>query len=129
MAGLSVTGRIIQVLPPQGGTSKAGNQWRKQEYVLETEDDYPKKICFNFFNDRIDQNPLQIGDRINLQFDLESREYNSRWYTDVRGWKADKIDNNIQMNNGPAAPEAMGPAISTMAQDLSPADSDEDLPF
>lgn len=91
MADLSIQGKIIQVMEPQGGTSRAGNQWRKQEYVLETGDNYPKKVCFNFFGDRIDQNPLQLGDYINLQFDIESREYNGRWYTDIRGWRAEKI--------------------------------------
>lgn len=91
MADLNIQGKIIQVLEPQGGTSRAGNQWRKQEYVLETSDNYPKKVCFHFFGDRIDQNPLQLGDYINLQFDIESREYNGRWYTDIRGWRAEKI--------------------------------------
>ena len=74
MADLTIQGKIIQVLEPQGGTSRAGNAWRKQEYVLETADNYPKKVCFRFFGDRIDQTPLQIGDFIALYFDIESRE-------------------------------------------------------
>ena len=87
MADLTIQGKIIQVLEPQGGTSRAGNAWRKQEYVLETADNYPKKVCFHFFGDRIDQNPLQIGDFITLYFDIESREYNGRWFTEVRAWR------------------------------------------
>lgn len=134
MAELMVTGRIIQVLPPQGGTSKAGNPWRKQEYVLETNDNYPKKICFNFFNDRIDSNQLQIGDSINLYFDLESREYNGRWYTDVRGWRTEKVVGDVNSLSAPAAAPAqpMGPApAAPMApmQDLGASSADEDLPF
>ncbi len=96
MADLTITGKIIQVLEPQSGVSKAGNAWRKQEYVLETTDNYPKKVFFNFFGDRIDQNKLNIGDMVNLSFDIESREWNGRWYTDIRGWKADKIDSTMQ---------------------------------
>ena len=89
---MEVIGKIIQVLPPQSGTSQAGNQWKKQEYVLETEDAYPRKIHFDFFGDRVDQFPLTLNDRIRLNFDIESREYNGRWYTNIRGWKAEKID-------------------------------------
>lgn len=100
MADLSIQGKIIQVMEPQGGTSRAGNQWRKQEYVLETGDNYPKKVCFHFFGDRIDQNPLQLGDYINLQFDIESREYNGRWYTDIRGWRAEKIQPGQTISGG-----------------------------
>ena len=46
---MEITGRIIAVLPVQGGISKNGNEWKKQEYVLETHDQYPKKVCFQIF--------------------------------------------------------------------------------
>ena len=104
MADLTIQGKIIQVLEPQGGTSRAGNAWRKQEYVLETADNYPKKVCFHFFGDRIDQNPLQIGDFITLYFDIESREYNGRWYTDIRGWRAEKTQPGAPVPGQQAAP-------------------------
>lgn len=89
---MEVKGKIIQKLPLQSGTSKAGNQWSKQVYVLETHDSFPKKVCFDFFGDRVSQYPLEVGDEITLSFDIESREFNGRWYTDIRGWKAEKID-------------------------------------
>ncbi len=87
----------MQVLPQQSGTSQRGNAWRKQEYVMETYDRFPRKLFFHFFGDAIDQYPLQVGDDINLSFDLESRSFIGRdgverWSTDVRGWKAEKID-------------------------------------
>ena len=57
---MEITGRIIAVLPVQGGISKNGNEWKKQEYVLETHDQYPKKVCFQIFGaDRIDQAAIQ----------------------------------------------------------------------
>lgn len=87
---MEIQGRIIQVLPLQSGTSKAGNAWKKQEYVLETHDQYPRKVKFDFFGERADQYPLQIGEEVTISFDLESREFNGRWYTDVRAWKAEK---------------------------------------
>lgn len=107
----------MQVMPLQSGTSqRTGNAWRKQEYVMETYDRFPRKIFFGFFGDAIDQYPLAVGDDINLSFDLESRSYVGRdgverWSTDVRGWKAEKIDpSQIQApaygGGYPAAPAA-----------------------
>lgn len=87
---MEISGKIIAVLPPQGGVSKAGRQWKKQEYVLETHDNFPKKVKFDFFGDRVDQYPLAIGDEVTVSFDIESREFNGRWYTDIHGWRADK---------------------------------------
>ena len=86
---MEVTGKIIVALPEMSGTSRSGNAWKKREYVLETQDTYPKKIHFDFFGERADQFPLNIGDVIKLSFDIESREYNGRWYTSIRGWKSE----------------------------------------
>ena len=72
---MEITGKIISKLDLQSGTSKAGNQWKKQEYVLETQDAYPRKVHFDFFGERADQYNLNIGDVIKLSFDIESREY------------------------------------------------------
>ena len=134
---MEVKGRIIQKLDPQSGTSKAGNQWKKQEYILETLDNFPRKICFDFFGERADQYPLNVGDMVNLSFDIESREYQGRWYTSIRGWKAEKVD-----PNAPAAPAQapMPPADAGMPQPVAPAPMSEvpnfsepqdgdDLPF
>lgn len=144
MADLSIQGKIIQVMEPQGGTSRAGNQWRKQEYVLETGDNYPKKVCFNFFGDRIDQNPLQLGDYINLQFDIESREYNGRWYTDIRGWRAEKIQPGQPIPGGGSPTNGFAqPPVDNYSQqqattfsqpqaskpDFSADENTDDLPF
>ncbi len=98
---MEIEGKIIVKLDPMGGTSKAGNAWTKQEYVLETEDAYPKKVHFDFFGERATQYPLEVGDKVRLSFDIESREYNGRWYTSIRGWKAEKID-----GQAPAQPSA-----------------------
>ena len=72
---MEITGKIIFDLPEQSGQSKTGNPWRKKEYVLETEDTYPRKVHFDFFGERADQYPLSVGDDITLSFDIESREY------------------------------------------------------
>lgn len=87
---MEITGKIIIALPEMSGTSKAGNAWKKREYVLETQETYPKKVFFNFFGDRVDQYPLNVGDEVTVSFDIDSREFNGRWYTDIRAWKAEK---------------------------------------
>ena len=121
---MDITGKIIQVLPLQSGTSQAGNQWKKQEYVLETEENYPKKVCFDFFGDAIDQNPISLNDKIRLYFDIESREYNGRWYTNIRGWKTEKLD-----AQAPQQMEQAGTIPTPPAPDFLSESSSDDLPF
>ena len=89
---MEITGKITLALPEQSGVSKAGNSWKKKEYVLETLDTYPRKVHFDFFGEKADQFPLSVGQTIKLSFDIESREYNGRWFTSIRGWKADAAD-------------------------------------
>ena len=129
---MEVVGRIILKLPLQSGVSQAGNNWKKQEYVLETEDSYPKKVHFDFFGDKADQFPLNVGDRVRLSFDIESREYNGRWYTSIRGWKAEAAA--AAAAEGPQ----QGPAVAAAAPAGAPVppppafntpEASDDLPF
>jgi hypothetical protein len=128
---MEVKGKIIQKFELQSGTSKAGNPWKKQNYLLETLDNIPRKIYFDFFGDRADQYPLNVGDMINLSFDIECREYQGRYYTDIRGWKAEKI-NETAVPVAPQAPVAgnapapISPAITDATFEQS---QDDDLPF
>jgi hypothetical protein len=137
---MDIKGKIIQKLDPQSGVSKAGNNWKKQEYVLETMDSYPKKVKFDFFGDRADQYQFEVGDVITLSYDIESREFNGRWYTDIRGFKAVKEDPNMAGAPAPYPPAAgepaPAPATDGMAAPAPPIDSTfgqggagDDLPF
>lgn len=129
---MEVTGKIIKKLPAVSGTSKSGNPWSKQEYVLETQEAYPKKIFFSFFGDRANQYPLEEGQTVNLSFDIDSHEYNGRWFTNINGWKAEVLP------EGAAAPQApmpqaapAGPAATAPFDQPAPApaNSSDDLPF
>lgn len=141
---MDIKGKIIKKMEPQSGVSKAGNNWKKQEYVLETVDTaYPRQVKFDFFGERADTYNLEVGDLITLSYDIESREFNGRWYTDIRGFKAVKEDPN-SAGNAPApyppapgepapapAPDANGmPAPPPPAEDAfgKPVEGD-DLPF
>ena len=86
---MEISGKIIQVLPEQGGVSKtSGKEWKLQAYVLETQEQYPRKVHFEVFGeDRIKANPCQLDDVVTVSFDIESREFNGRWYTSIRAWK------------------------------------------
>lgn len=86
---MDLKGKIIQILPPQTGMGKKG-QWKKQEFIVETQSQYPKKVCLSAWGDKIDQFSLAVGDTVNVSVELESREYNSRWYTEARAWKVEK---------------------------------------
>ena len=125
---MEVKGKIIVVLPPQSGTSQAGNAWKKQEYVLETFDAYPRKVHFDFFGDRADQYPLALGDVVNLSFDIESREYNGRWYTEVRAWR---INRKSAAEPQPMTTDNLPPldTFSTEESESSSASEVDDLPF
>jgi len=86
---MEINGKIIQVLDEQSGNGRNG-VWRKRDYVLETKSQYPKKVCLTVWGDKIDQFGMQPGDEVNVGIEIESREFNGRWYTDVKAWKVDK---------------------------------------
>lgn len=89
---MDVKGRLIQVLPLQTGTSKSGNGWSKQEFVVETEEQFPKKVCFTLFGDKVSLlNGLSAGDQIDVSFNLESREFNGKWYSNINAWKVNPV--------------------------------------
>lgn len=85
-----ITGTIIKVGEIQTGVSKAGNNWQKQEYVLQTSGDYPKTIAFTLFGKRVDEYPMVQGEIVTASIDINSREYNGRWYTEITAWAVSK---------------------------------------
>ncbi len=87
---MEISGRVVEILPEKSGTSANGT-WRKQEYVLETDGQYPKKICFMAWGEKIDQFEILQDESLTVSVDLESREYNGRWYTDVKAWKVSRV--------------------------------------
>jgi len=103
---MEIVGSVVSLLPQQTGAGKNG-QWKKQEFVIETPGQYPKKVCLSLWGDKVDECPLSIGDKITASINIESREYNGRWFTDVRAWKLvknstpvnDQANNNDQFNS------------------------------
>ena len=118
---MELKGKIIQSLKLQTGMGKKGT-WQKQEYVIETQSQYPKKICFTVWGDKIDQFALWEGDLVTIGIEIESREYNGKWYTEVRAWKCEK---NGSTRTAQQAREERQPAQPPAADDSA----SDDLPF
>jgi hypothetical protein len=120
---MDISGKIVQFLQAQTGQGKNG-PWKKQEFIIETGDTYPKKICIAVWGDKIDLASFKPGDTVDVSFDVESREYNGRWYTDVKAWKV--LGKQQSGNQQPQSSSYSSPAFSG---NTANADLDDDLPF
>lgn len=88
---MEITGKIIAVLPERSGTSsRSGAEWRCGSYVLETMEQYPRKMNFEVFGaDRIQQFNIKLGETYTVSFDIDAREYQGRWFNSIRAWKVE----------------------------------------
>lgn len=88
---LKITGDVTNVLDEETGTSRNGT-WRKRAFILKTPGEYPKDVCIIQWGDSIDKFAVESGETITAHIDIQSREYNGRWYTDVKAWKIERQD-------------------------------------
>lgn len=140
---MEIIGKIIQVLEPRRGTSsRTGSEWVCGQYVLETEDQYPKKVFFEVFGeDRLKQFNIQMGERLEVSIDIDAREYQGRWFNSVRAFR---VNRNIQsaaapvygqpatapaFGQQPAAPAAAPVPPFGSATETTPSAGADDLPF
>lgn len=128
---MDITGKIIAALESRSGTSKtSGNPWKIQEFVLETVgEQYPKKMMFSIFGeDKIQQAAINVGDVVTVSFDINAREFNGRWYNDIRAWR---VSHDTAQTAAPAA--AAAPAApfqaAPAADPFAASSSNDDLPF
>ena len=84
---MDITGKIIAVLPTRSGTSAKGTQWSSQTAVIETHEQYPKKVAFDVLGDKITEFNLQVGEEVTVSFDINAREYNGKWWNSVNAWQ------------------------------------------
>ena len=121
---MELSGKVVKILDEQSGQGQNGT-WRKQEVIVETEGQYPKKVCIAVWGDKIDQFNLQENDLINAHINIESREYNGRWYTDVKAWRIDKQQGG-QPSDDFIADSGQG---SDFPPPSAPMPDEDDLPF
>src|SRR5574344_2118939 len=101
---METTGKVIAILPLRSGTGKSGKQWRSQEFVIETDGQYPRKMCATLFNDKIETASLVMGNTYKVSFDIDAREVNGRWFSSITAYKVELVstiaDNRYKGNNG-----------------------------
>ena len=119
---MELTAKLIQLLPLQTGSGKNG-QWKKQDIIVETEGNYPKKVCISIWGDKINESILKIGSQLTISFDVESREYNGKWYTDVKAWKVEVANAAGALTITDKAPD------DQVYFDEGQMESKDDLPF
>lgn len=123
---MELTGKIIAVMPAKSGVStKTGNNWMTQEYIIEVPGQFPKRCAFSVFGeDRIKLFNIQNGEDITIQFDIDAREFNGRWYNDIRAYAVTRPQ--MQQSVSSNAPVLESPVSST--EEASASDGGE-LPF
>lgn len=142
---MDITGKIIAVLPTKSGTSARGTQWSSQTAVIETHEQYPKRVAFDVLGDKITEFNLQVGEEVTVSFDINAREYNGKWWNSVNAWHVTRVDsqqgaqqplnygNNPQnvINNmaGPANPMNPNNPFPPAQQPGAPAGQADNLPF
>ena len=134
---MEIQGKVIAVLPERSGVSARG-EWKSQTYVIETQEQYPKKMAFDVFGaDRLAQFNIQSGEVINVSFDIDADEYQGRWFNSIRAWNVTKVSQQAMASSANAA----GVANPTNQQNLFPPEqqsaqqqaqqrgNSDDLPF
>lgn len=86
---MEIQGKTIVALPVESGMSKSGNAWQKRNFVIETTGQYPKKVCFQLFGDKVNECP-NVGEDVKVSFGAESREWNGKWFTQLNAWKVER---------------------------------------
>lgn len=129
---MEIEGRIIVALDPREGVSKTGNPWKVQEYVLETQEQYPRKMAFEVFgSDRVAQfaSLLQVGNNVRVSFDIDAREWNGRWFNSIRAWKVETPQADQPAPVIPDAPAATPFPPAPEQGAAAGGESTDDLPF
>ena len=115
---MELQGKVIAVLPERSGVSARG-EWKAQSFVIETHEQYQKKLCFDVLGaDRLAQFNIQSGEELLVSFDLDAHEYNGRWFNSVRAWNVQRVDPNAvaAMQGGMQPVGSPFPPVSAASQ-------------
>jgi hypothetical protein len=125
-------GKTIAVLPIKEGNAKStGNPWKVQSYVIESHDEYPKKMCFDVFGeDKINQFNIKTGDELKVSFDVDAHQWQDRWFNSIRAWKVERVEVDAQNQQSPI-PNNGAPAPTPQSSDAPFIENNpnDDLPF
>ena len=121
---MEIKGKLVQKLPVQTGQGKNG-EWKRQEFIIEQEGSYSKKACISTWGDKVNVDALAEGEYVNVFFDVESREFNGKWYTNLTAWKIESA-----VASQPSMPPTPPIESYNPDTDIPPMrDGDGDMPF
>lgn len=113
---LIIHGTITKLLPMESGFGKtSGKPWSKQTCVLLTDERYPKMIVFDVWNDKVNEFAIKPGESLSVYIDVESREFNGRYYSEIKAWKVDRPEAGCQCE-----PHGQTEAVSRSGQSPAP---------
>ena len=122
-----ITGKIIAVLPTRSGTSARGTQWSSQTAVIETHEQYTKRVAFDVLGDKITEFNLQVGEEVTVSFDINAREHNGKWWNSVNAWQVVRqvghqapMQGGYNMNPQAGAQAAQQDAMSGAPNPMNP---------
>lgn len=129
---MELQGKVIAVLPARSGVSARG-EWKSQSFVIETHDNFPRKMAFDVLGEeRLTRFNIQLGQEVNVSFDIDAHEYNGRWFNNIRAFDVRLVDPNT-VSAAPAAQaapaEPQQPANAPFPPQPEQSNSDDDLPF
>lgn len=101
-----ISGQIIAVLPTRSGTSAKGTAWSSQTAVIETREQYPKKVAFDVMGEKITQFNLRVGEYVTVSYDIDAHEYQGRWFNAVRAWNVVRANQPQQATQQPLQQQA-----------------------
>ena len=129
---MEITGKVVRLGGLTEGTSAKG-PWRKQDLIIETDEQYPKTVCLTCWTNQINEIQNMVpGQLIKAQIDISSREFNGKWYTDVRVWRFDPITAQTAQQTAPQEMHQTPPAVPSGGPEEffgSDSNNGDDLPF
>jgi len=117
---MELSGKVFEVLPEQQGEGRGGT-WRRQDFILEIPGQFSKKVCIGIWGDRIDQANLKAGEQVTAHIDIESREFNGKWFTSIKAWKIEKSKGEALKIGSELPPPGEPPPM--------PFSDDDEIPF
>jgi len=125
---MDVKGTLLQILQSESGVSKSGKEWVKQDFVIETNEQFPKKVCFTLFGDKVSLiNNINEGSEVEVFFNLESRDFNGKWYHNINCWKINVESQGVSQGSGSGSTGLI--QKQELPEPPMPNDDENNLPF
>jgi hypothetical protein len=123
---MDFSGKIIAVLPSKSGVGKTtGSEWQVQEYVIESHDQFPKRMCFSVWADKIAQFNIQLNEELTVSFDVDARQWQDRWFNSIRAWKVERSTTGAPS----ATTTSASTPLPTTTPEFTQGNANDDLPF